>query len=36
MYKNNSRDSNIINGCSPLKLPCNLPGKCCYFYTNPL
>ncbi len=28
MYKNNSRDSSIFKGCSPLQLSCNLIGKC--------
>jgi len=28
MYKNNSRDSSKIKGCSPLQLSCNLTGKC--------
>ncbi len=27
MYKNNSRDSGILKGCSPLQLSCNLTGK---------
>ncbi len=27
MYKNNSRDSSKIKGCSPLQLSCNLTGK---------
>ena len=28
MYKNNSRDSSKLKGCSPLQLSCNLTGKC--------
>ena len=28
MYKNNSRDSSVIKGYSPLQLSCNLTGKC--------
>jgi len=28
MYKNNSRHSSKIKGCSPLQLSCNLTGKC--------
>ena len=38
MYKNNSRGSSKIKGCSPLQLLCNLTGKChavgYYSYTN--
>lgn len=38
MYKNNSRDSSKFKGCSPLRLPCYLTGKChafgYYSYTN--
>ena len=38
MYKNNSRDSSNIKGCSPFQLSCNLIGKChavgYYSYTN--
>ncbi len=40
MYKNNSRISSKIKGCSPLKLSCNLTGKryaiCHYSYNLPL
>ncbi len=28
MYKNNSRDSSNLKGCSPLKHSCNLTGQC--------
>ena len=28
MYKNNSRNSSKLKGCSPLQLSCNLTGKC--------
>jgi hypothetical protein len=28
MYKNNSRVSSKIKGCSPLQLSCNLTRKC--------
>ena len=28
MYKNNSRNSCNIKGCSTLQLSCNLTGKC--------
>ena len=28
MYKNNSRDSSVIKGYSPLQFSCNLTGKC--------
>ncbi|SEU04763.1 hypothetical protein SAMN05444285_13755 [Draconibacterium orientale] len=38
MYKNNSRNSSKLNGCSSLQLSCNLTGKChangYYSYTN--
>ena len=27
MYKNNSRDSNKVKGCSPLQLSCNMTVK---------
>lgn len=40
MYKNNSRDSSKLKGCSPLHLSCNLTGTMpaigYYFYTFPL
>ena len=28
MYKNNSRDSSNLKGCSPFQLSCSLTGKC--------
>ncbi len=28
MYKNNSRESSKLKGCSPLQLSCSLTGKC--------
>ncbi len=38
MYKNNSRNSSELKGCSPFQLSCNLTGKCLaigyYSYTN--
>ena len=38
MYKNNSRDSSVLEGFSPLELSCNLIGKCLvvgyYSYTK--
>ncbi len=38
IYKNNSRKSSKFKGCSPLKLSCNLTGKChaigYYSYTS--
>lgn len=38
MYKNNSRNSSKLKGCSPLQLFCNLTEKCnaigYYSYTN--